>query len=141
MSAFRRRGDPIEAAASAYRQSRVMGSTPAQLIVMLYERLLADLKGAAIAIRAGDLVTKAEKVQQATDVIFELLASLDQSQAGEVGQRLGALYSYMISRVGQASRGLDAEGLDEVAGHVESLLSAWTAVAEESSATMSAPLG
>jgi flagellar secretion chaperone FliS len=139
MSAYGRRDDPLGAAASAYRQSRVMSSTPVQLVVMLYERLLADLKGAAIAIRAGDLEAKAEKVQQATDVIFELLGSLDQTRGGEVGQRLAALYSYMISRVGQASRALDAAGMDEVAGHVESLLTAWSAVANEPSTTAPPP--
>ena len=108
-----------------------MSSTPAELVVTLYERLLSDLKGVAIAIRAGDIEAKAERMQRATDVVFELLASLDREQGGEVSQRLAALYSYMISRLGEVSRTLNPSILDELAGHVEALLSAWRSVAEE----------
>jgi flagellar protein FliS len=127
----------MDSASAAYRRSRVMSSTPAELVVMLYERLLADLKGAAIAIRAGDLETKCSRVQRATDVIIELLASLDREQGGEVSARLSALYSYMISRIGESSRRLDPQGLDEIAGHVESLLAAWRTVAEDDAAQSS----
>ena len=122
-------GNPYGSVASAYRQSRVMSASRADLIVMLYERLLADLRGAAIAIHAGDIETKSRKLQRALDVIFELLGSLDRDQGGEVSQRLAALYSYMISRVGEASRNLDTDAIDEVAGHVESLLQAWATIA------------
>lgn len=108
-----------------------MSSTPVELIVMLHERLLADLKGAAIAIRAENVQAKAKRVQSATDVIFELMASLDRQRGGEVSDRLAALYSYMIARVGDASRTLDPKPLDEVATHVESLLSAWSEVARD----------
>lgn len=126
-----RNGGSYGSAASAYRESRVMSAAPTDLVVMLYERLLADLRGAALAIRAGDIEAKSAKVQRATDVIFELLASLDRTRGGEVGQRLAALYSYMISRVGQASRTLDADALDELAGNVESLLQAWQSIASD----------
>ena len=98
---------------------------------MLYERLLADLRGAAIAIRAEEIESKARRVQSATDVLFELLASLDHEAGGEISQRLAALYGYMISRVGEASRKLDAAAFDEVAENVESLLQAWTTAARE----------
>lgn len=119
------------AAASSYRQSRVLSSTPVELIVLLHERLLADLKGAAIAIRAENLEAKSTRVQSATDVIFELLSSLDRQKGGEVSDRLAALYSYMISRIGEGSHKLDPAPLEEVAAHVDSLLSAWSEVARD----------
>lgn len=116
-------------AASSYRQTRVMSSTPVELIVMLHERLLADLKGAAIAIRSDNIQAKATRAQSATDVIFELMSSLDRQRGGEVSDRLAALYNYMLSRISDASRTLDPAPLDEVAGHVESLLTAWAEIA------------
>lgn len=142
----RRRDDILAAASSTYNRSRVLSSTPVDLVVLLYERLLADLKGGAIAIRAGDMEAKAERVSRATDVIFELMGALNREDGGEVGERLAALYSYMFSRVSEASRDLDADGLEEVANHVESLLSAWRTIAaqqkeraSEAPATDSAP--
>lgn len=127
-------------AASAYRQSRVLSSTPVDLVVMLYERLLADLRGAANAVRSGDIEAKAERVQRANDVLFELLTTLDRDRGGEVAERLAALYGYMITRVGESSRKMDAAGFDEVAGHVEPLLAAWSAIAREPDvSTASAP--
>ena len=120
-----------ESPATTYRRSRVLNSSQTEMVVMLYEQLLADLKGGAIAIRAKDIETKAERLSRATDVIFELMTTLDREAGGEVSQRLAALYTYMISRVGEASRQLDATALDELSGHVESLLSAWRTVAAE----------
>mgnify|MGYP001389587438 CR=1 FL=1 len=120
-----------DAVAMAYRRSRVMSSSPAELVVLLYERLLADLEGAVIAIRAGDMAAKASRLQRASDVIYELLGALDRDRGGEVSHRLAALYTYMITRLGVASRTLDLSILDELAGHVEALLSAWRTVAEQ----------
>jgi len=123
--------DGLRAAASSYHRSRVMSSSPAELIVLLYQQLLADLKGAAIAIRAHDLEAKSRRIARATDVIFELMGALDREAGGELGERLAALYAYMFSRVSEASRALDADALEEVAEHVEALLSAWRTIAED----------
>ena len=127
-----------DAVAMAYRRSRVMSSGPADLVVLLYERLLADLEGAAIAIRAGDLTTKASRLQRATDVIYELLGALDHERGGEVSHRLAALYTYMITRLGMVGRTLDLSILDELVGHVQALLSAWRTVADTAAVSPSA---
>jgi len=112
----------------------VLSSEPVELVVLLYERLLADLEGVAIAIRAQDIEAKAVRLQRANDVIFELLGALDRERGGEVSQRLAALYTYMITRLGEASRTLDVAILEELSGHVRSLLSAWRTVAEQAPA-------
>lgn len=129
-----RSGRPGDAVAAAYRRSRVLSSEPVELVVLLYERLLADLEGVAIAIRAQDIEAKAVRLQRANDVIFELLGALDRERGGEVSQRLAALYTYMITRLGEASRTLDVAILEELSGHVRSLLSAWRTVAEQAPA-------
>jgi flagellar protein FliS len=108
-----------------------MGSAPSDLVVLLYERLLADLEGAALAMRAGDTEGRSMRLQRATDVIFELMSSLDHERGGEVSQRLAALYGYMISRIAEASRRREAGALEEVARHVQSLLAAWRVVASQ----------
>jgi len=101
------------------------------LVVMLYERLVADLKGAATAMRAGDIETKSKRVQHATDIVFELLGALDPEKGGEVSERLAALYTYMITRIGEASRAMNPDILDEISGHIQSLAEAWRTVAAE----------
>lgn len=116
---------------AAYQRARVVSAPPANLVVMLYERLLADLKGAAAAMRAGDIEAKAKRVQHATDIVFELLGALDAQQGGEIAERLAALYTYMITRIGEASRAMDPELLDEISGHVNALAGAWRTVATE----------
>lgn len=127
----RRKTDLLAHASSSYQRSRVMTSSPAELIVLLYEKLLSNLRGGAIAIRANDVEAKAKKVASATDIIFELLGALDRERGGEVSERLAALYAYMFSRVTEGSRNMDADALDEVSEHVESLLSAWRHIASE----------
>lgn len=131
MNYGRRRTDIQAHASSSYQRSRVMTSTPAELIVILYERLLSNLRGGASAIRANEIEIKTKKVSGATDIIFELLGALDRERGGEVSERLAALYAYMFSRVTEGSRNMDAEALDEVSEHVEALLSAWRHIASE----------
>jgi len=126
-------GGQMDGPRAAYQRARVMSATPVGLVVLLYERLMADLKGAAIAIRVGDVETRANRLQNATDILFELLGALDEDAGGEVTQRLSALYHYMIVRIGEAGRTMEPQVLEELAGHVGSLASAWRAIGPESS--------
>lgn len=123
-------------AGARYRAAQVLGSRPAELVVLLYERLLADLEGAARAMRSGDTKRKSVRIQRAIDIVFELLSGLDHERGGEVSRRLEALYGYMVRRLAEASRGRNPDILDELARHVDSLLSAWKDVAARGGAVV-----
>jgi flagellar protein FliS len=114
---------------AAYQQSRVVGSSPEQLVVLLYEGLLTNLRRAAAHIARREYEEKSRAFDRATDIIFELVSSLDVEQAGELGLRLSALYSYFIGEIGAISRSLDLARLEQLTAVVASLHEAWAAAA------------
>jgi flagellar secretion chaperone FliS len=128
MISNRRGRDPYRAIASNYRGPEVLSASSVELTVLLYEQLVADLRGAAIALRSGQIEAKSTNIQRATDILFELLGSLDHARGGEVSQRLETWYQFMVNAIAGFSRRLDPDGLDQLAVLVDELLEAWRSV-------------
>ena len=63
---------------------------------------------------------------EAIDIISNgLKASLDEEKGGDLAGRLGSLYDYMVLRLLQANLKNDDKALEEVAGLISELHSAW----------------
>lgn len=117
--------------ARAYRESAVLGRTPEQLVPLLYEHLLVQLVRGAQQIRMGDFEGKADALSRASDILFEMLESLDFEAGGEVASRLSTLYGYFLREVELAGRSMDAAPLDRLVRMVEVLHAAWSQAAGE----------
>ena len=111
--------------AEAYRNAAIVGSTPEQLIPVMYEHLLVSLKQAAKQIQSGDLEGKARSVTRAREIVHELLAALDMEAGGELSSRLASLYMFFSREIAGASRELDAQRLEPVTEMVASLHDSW----------------
>jgi flagellar secretion chaperone FliS len=117
--------------AAAYQNSRVSGSSREQLVVLLYEQLLANLRRAALQIQRHDIEGKAESLQRSSDIVFELLSSLDSKAGGELAQRLNALYTWFIAEIGAVGRTLDTTRLDRLIAIIADLHVSWAAAARQ----------
>ena len=110
---------------AAYRETEVMSSTPERLIPLMYEKLLVSLKRGAMCIRNRDYEAKSENVQMALDIIYELMASLDFEQGGEIATHLSGLYAFWAREISQAAAALHPERLVRVADMVGELHESW----------------
>jgi flagellar protein FliS len=79
-----------------YLRDRVLTASPAQRVVMLYDRLTLDLARAAGPNdgQPGD-EQSSEHVDHAVQVVTELLASLDVT-AGGPSENLSAIYGFLL---------------------------------------------
>jgi flagellar protein FliS len=125
---------------SAYQETTVMSSSPEQLVPLLYEHLLVNLKRAVKQIRANEIEAKVESVEKATAILYELLSCLDFEAGGEIASRLASLYSYFIKEIGEASRKLDASRFQPIIEMIASLHESWLEAAKIVSAGQ-APAG
>jgi|SRR5690606_4705635 flagellar protein FliS len=114
--------------ASAYMRMKWLGSTQEQVIPLLYEQLLTNLRRAGRQIELNDLEGKAKSVEAASTILLELLATLNFDEGGEVASRLAALYSFFLREIGEASRTLDVERIGRVSEMIGSLHDAWVQV-------------
>src|SRR5690606_23973886 len=118
-------------AAQAYQANDVMGRPPEQLVVLLYEHLLVNLRRSALQIHRGDIEGKTRSLGRASDIVFELLSALDREKGGELASRLAALYGYFISEISQIGRTLDQERLARLISIVASLHTSWIEAAKQ----------
>jgi flagellar protein FliS len=118
--------DPLR----AYRQTRVKTASQGQLIVMLYDEGLRQLKTAENQLEARhpklDLVHNA--IIKAQDIITELMVSLDFEKGGDIARNLFHLYMYFNQKLVDANLSKDVKGLREVHHLMSDLREAWVAI-------------
>lgn len=90
--------DPRE----AYLSASITTASPAQLLVMLYERLVVDLQRATEALRGGEPSQAHEPLLHAQDIVLELRSSL-RVDAWDGGPGLAALYDYVYGELIRAN--------------------------------------
>jgi len=100
-------------------------------VVMLYEGAIRFLNQSITAIHAKDLETKRQSIDRAVAVIQHLQSTLDMTQGKEVAADLDRLYSYITSRILDASGKLQIAPLEEAIKLLTVLLSGWEEVARK----------
>ncbi len=118
--------DPLR----AYRQTRVKTASQGQLIVMLYNEGLKQLKTAEREFESSqpnlELVHNA--IVKAQDIITELMVSLDFEKGGDIARNLFHLYMYFNQKLVDVNLSKEASNLHEVYSLMESLRDAWAEI-------------
>lgn len=123
-------------ARAAYLDASIATASPARLLVMLYERLVLDVRRGLDAQHQGDLEESHRHLTHAQDIVLELHSSL-RPELFSGGDQLAALYDYLRSRLVQANVRKDAGITDECLGLVTQLCETWRQAALESAAALS----
>jgi flagellar protein FliS len=110
-----------------YAEANLLGASPLQLVVMLYECGLENVHAACGFNTAGDRLARGRAVNKALDVLGELTASCDLNVA--MGGQLRELYAYMQSRLIEAHIEQSEAKLLEVAGLLKTMLEGWREIA------------
>jgi flagellar protein FliS len=114
---------------NAYKATSVLTTSREQLVPLLYEHLLVNLRRASKQIQSGDVQGKAASVEKATAILYELLGSLDFDADNELASRLASLYTYFLKEINEASWSLKARRLDPLIEMVGSLHESWAEAA------------
>lgn len=116
----------------AYVDNSVVGSSPTQLIVALYEGAIEATRQAARCLETGDVWGRSKAVSKAHNILTELYISVDCEKGGELSSNLRRLYAYMQSRLLDGHAKKSGEALAEVDRLLSNLLEAWRVVAAKS---------
>ena len=106
-----------------------MTASPEQLVVMLYENAIRNLKQAADAIEIKDLATKGHSIDRALAIVQHLQTTLDIERGGTIAAELDRIYTYVISRILDGSNYLRTAPLKEAVKLLRTLLASWETVA------------
>lgn len=113
-----------------YAQDTVATASPAQLLLMLYDRLSKDLLNAEKAAVARDVPAAHSNLVHAQEIITELAATLD-VKAWSGGEQLLALYEWCLQELFQANVYKDATRIHGVREVIEPLRDAWHQAAKQ----------
>jgi flagellar protein FliS len=118
-----------------FLRDRVLTASPAQRVVMLYDRLLLDLR---LAASVDDRFDAGPHVSHALQVLAELHGSLDVTHGGPA-ENLSAIYGYLIGRLLEARMSGDLADLPTATTIVADLREAWAQAAAADAMTSAAP--
>jgi len=105
-----------------YLADQVETATPAQRLLMLFERLLRDLRTAEEAFSGTDLKVISDALVHAQQILFALRDPLD--AATPLGASLAGVYSFCINELIRANLEKNANRLPAVVRVIEQIAAA-----------------
>jgi flagellar protein FliS len=112
------------ASPQAYRESSVLTASPSQLIVMLYDGAGRFLRQAEALAADGAWDEAFERLGRAEAIVDELLITLD-LEAGQIAERLQAIYVFCKRHLIEARLERDAGRIGQVRRLLGNLREAW----------------
>jgi len=112
----------------SYRRAAVEGASSVALVVMLYDRLVADMQRAISAMQRNEVETRCKELKHALLILQQLEGSLDHERGGDGAANLAALYSYARAKIIEAQMKSNAALLEKLIGHFLEVRSAWQKV-------------
>ena len=114
---------------NAYRRTAVTTSDPMDILVALYDGYLRHTAVADGSLQKGDRARAGEALGKAIAIVTELQASIDFRHDTEFGERLSAIYSWIIQTLIKANVEQSRDRVAETVGVMTELRSAWAEAA------------
>lgn len=108
----------------------MVGSSPVQLVVAMYEAAIARTQDAKACLESGDVWGRARAITKASAILIELMASLKPTESSDIPGNLGRLYRYLLRRLQEAHLQQKAAPLVEVQSILTNMLQGWYKVSE-----------
>lgn len=119
-----------------YVTQSVETASPAQLVTMLYDGVLAAIARAQVPEQSPVVVN--QELQRAQRIITELRVTLDFERGGEIALNLSAIYRWLLDQLLEANLRKDPSALGPVARQVATLREAWVEAAAQQAAAQPA---
>ena len=111
-----------------YRQSSVQTSTPAQLLLMMYDGAIRFVKMGVEGIKEQDFQKANTFLNKTQSIVSELIVTLDYSF--DVSKGLSSLYEYINYLLIQANIKKEAAPAEEALGYLVELRETWAQAAK-----------
>lgn len=103
----------------------VMTSSRGQVLILLYEAAIQNVKKATLCLEKKDWAGKGTHILKTHDILNELVNSLNFEAGGDIARNLERLYNFMIEQLVKANVEHSKESLQTVQKLLETLLSGW----------------
>jgi flagellar secretion chaperone FliS len=122
-----------------YLENDVLTRSPEWLVPLMYEHLLSNLRRAVVQIETNDGEGRSASLKKASDIVGELLCTLDREQGGQIAEALASLYAYFAVELLNIGRSRGVGSLPRLIELVSELHGAWVEAAEQVAPRASCP--
>ena len=112
-----------------YLEAEILNAEPLKLVGILYRAAIESVVSARNALRAGDIQARSRSITKASEIVNELMRSLDHTAGGDISRNLVELYAYVQTRLLEANAKQVEPPLAEVEQLLVTLADAWRAAA------------
>ena len=114
--------------------SEIVGATPHQLIVLLYDGAINAMKRAEIYFQSGNIARRGEMISRAINIIDNgLRAGLDHEKGGKIAEELESLYEYISRTLLEANLNKSGENLPHLISLMTEMSETWQLIAPKNS--------
>ncbi len=85
-----------------YQDSAVRGATPIELVVMLYDSAIEDMRRALAAMQKSDIEARTAEIQHALMVLQQLQGTLDFERGGAAAKQFEQFYNLVRAKLLEA---------------------------------------
>ncbi|HUU45412.1 MAG TPA: flagellar export chaperone FliS [Acidobacteriota bacterium] len=121
-----------------YRRTQLFGMSQAELVVVLYRGAIRFLREAIELVVAERYDQSWRKFDRARRIVVHLCGTLNRD-AGEIAEKLSALYAFVIEQITIANARRDVRAAESCIQILSTLKEGWEGVATQEAAAEAAP--
>src|SRR5690606_22306683 len=115
----------------AYQKNKYETASPHRLITMLYDGAIRYTNQAIKLMQSDDISGSNKAIQQAQDIVYELISGLNFDQGKDIAENLHALYTYAIERYVKGNIEKNTKYFEDANVIISELKSAWEQIGKE----------
>lgn len=112
-------------AKNMYKKNQVETASPKQLVVLLCEGAIKNIRLAELAVEQENREKRNTYLIKAQNILHELNSSLNHEQGKEIAEQLSSLYDFILTELVQANLHADVKKMKNSRKLLGDLLEAW----------------
>lgn len=109
----------------SYQENALCGATPIQLVVILYDAAIEDMRQALEAMKAGEVEARAAALRHALLVLQQLQGTLDFEKGAHVARQFEQFYNLIRGKLLEAQLRNSCELMQQQIQYMSEVRSCW----------------
>jgi flagellar protein FliS len=107
------------------------GKSAPELLAKIYRAAITNMQSAIEAYNSDDFNAGYENLEKAKTIIVRLYTVLDNEKGGEIADKLGQLYTFLIEKINFVQATKNNECLSDLIKILENILEGWAELAAQ----------